>query len=197
MTSKRSTFHHGNLYAAALDRAAQLAADSGTGSISLRELARDLGVSAGALYRHFSGKDALLGALAERAVAALDSEMRRALASAPESDPVARLTALGMGYLAFARAHPDAFRIVFELKREAASESAQAGPFALLVQTVTALAPPGADEARCLRAAVSAWAFVHGMAALESQHAWRGEIASVAEGLILNFSKALAATYPP
>lgn len=60
----RPTYHHGNLRAAALERAAQLAADGGTGALSLRQLARDLGVSPAALYRHFADKDALLDGLA-------------------------------------------------------------------------------------------------------------------------------------
>ena len=196
MSDPRPTYHHGNLRAAALDRAAQLAADGGTGSLSLRALARALAVSPAALYRHFADKDSLLAALAERALAALDLALRTALGEAPAADPAARLVALGRGYLAFARAHPDAFRIVFELRRDAARDPAQAGPFALLLQVVAALAPARAGAARVQRAALSAWAFVHGLAALESQHAWRGNLATVADDLLRDYARALAANYP-
>lgn len=192
----RTTYHHGHLRAAALDRAAQLAADGGTGQLSLRALADALGVSPAALYRHFADKDALLAALAERALAALEAALRAALAQASATDPAARLVALGQGYLAFARAHPDAFRIVFELRRDAAGDPARAGPFALLLEVVAGLAPARAGAARVQRAALAAWAFVHGLAALESQHAWRGNLAAVAEELLRDYARALHATYP-
>lgn len=194
---ERPTYHHGNLRAAALERAAQLAADGGSGALSLRALARELGVSPAALYRHFAHKDALLDELALRARGALESALRQALEREPATDQAARLAALGRGYLAFARAHPDAFRIVFELRRDAAPDTAQAGPYALLVEVVGALAPAGAEQARVQRAALAAWAFVHGLAALESQHAWRGgTISAVADGLLRDYAAGLRGGYP-
>ncbi|MFN7780609.1 MAG: WHG domain-containing protein [Betaproteobacteria bacterium] len=204
VTAARRAYHHGNLRAAALDRAAQLAADGGTGNLSLRALARDLAVSPAALYRHFADKDALLAALAERALAALHAALHGALAAAPVADAPARLVALGRGYLAFARAHPDAFRIVFELRHGAPAqrsdghrgEQPAGGPFALLRDVVGALAPPRAPAARIERAALSAWAFVHGLAALERQRAWRGDLATVADDLLRDYARALAASYP-
>jgi AcrR family transcriptional regulator len=192
----RPTYHHGNLRAAALDRAAQLAANGGSGALSLRALARELGVSPAALYRHFAHKDALLDALAQRARAALEVALRQALEHEPSADPADRLAALGRGYLAFARAHPDAFRIVFELRRDAPPDPAQAGPYELLVEAVGALAPAGVEGPRVQRAALAAWAFVHGLAALESQHAWRGAIAGVAGGLLRDYAVGLRGCYP-
>jgi AcrR family transcriptional regulator len=199
----RRAYHHGNLRTAALDRAAQRAADGGTGNLSLRALARDLAVSPAALYRHFADKDALLAELAERAVAALATALHAALVATPVADAPARLVALGRGYLAFARAHPDAFRIVFELSHGAPVPSTNghrgerpAGPFALLHDVVEALAPPHASAERIQRAALSAWAFVHGLAALERQRAWRGDLATVADDLLRDYAHALAASYP-
>jgi AcrR family transcriptional regulator len=195
----RPTYHHGNLRAAALERAAQLAADGGTGALSLRQLARDLGVSPAALYRHFADKDALLDGLAQRALAALESAARDALARAggDQADAAERLAALGRGYLAFARAHPDAFRIVFELRPKAGRDSVEAAPYLLLLEAVTALAPPGADAARVRRAALAAWAFVHGLATLGAQQAWvAGEVAAAAEGLLRDYARGLRVGFP-
>lgn len=189
----RATYHHGNLRAAALDRAAQLAADGGTGQLSLRALAGALSVSPAALYRHFADKDALLAALAQRALAALDAALRAALARAPAADPAARLLALGRGYLDFAQAHPDAFRIVFELRHAPLAATAAGSPFALLGEVVAALAPPRADAERVQRAALGAWAFVHGLAALQLQNAWRGDLATVADALLSDYVRALHA----
>ncbi|MCA3253287.1 MAG: TetR/AcrR family transcriptional regulator [Pseudomonadota bacterium] len=195
----RPTYHHGNLRAAALERAAQLAADGGTGALSLRQLARDLGVSPAALYRHFADKDALLDGLAQRALAALESAARDALARAggDQADAAERLAALGRGYLAFARAHPDAFRIVFELRPKAGRDPVEAAPYLLLLEAVTALAPPGADAARVRRAALAAWAFVHGLATLGAQQAWvAGEVAAAAEGLLRDYARGLRVGFP-
>lgn len=195
VANDRVTYHHGNLRAEALARAAQLAADGGTGAVSLRALARSLGVSPAALYHHFADKDALLTALAEHALAALDAALRHALAAAHDADATHRLVALGSGYMDFARAHPDAFRIVFDLRHGAAARSA-GGPFELLQETVAALAPAGAATDRVQRAALAAWAFVHGLVALELQQAWRGNLATVAEALLRDFARALQVTYP-
>lgn len=195
----RPTYHHGNLRAAALERAAQLAADGGTGALSLRQLARDLGVSPAALYRHFADKDALLDGLAQRALAALESAARDALARAggDQADRAERLAALGRGYLAFARAHPDAFRIVFELRPNAGRDPVEAAPYLLLLEAVAALAPPGADAARVRRAALAAWAFVHGLATLGAQQAWvAGEVAAAAEGLLRDYARGLRVGFP-
>ena len=199
ISSSRSHYHHGNLRAAALERAAQLAADGGSGALSLRGLARDLGVSPAALYRHFTDKGELLDALAQRALLALEAALREALAREAVAGGGAeeRLAALGRGYLAFARAHPDAFRIVFELRRDAAQAPARAAPYALLLEAVTALAPPAADAPRVERAALAAWAFVHGLATLESQHNPVGDrIRAAADGLLLDYARSLRLGYP-
>jgi len=92
--AERPTYHHGNLRAAVLERAAQLAANGGSGALSLRALARELGVSPAALYRHFAHKDALLDELAGRALAALEVALREALDREASADPAARLAAL-------------------------------------------------------------------------------------------------------
>ena len=55
-------YHHGDLRAALIARAAEVVVADGVGALSLRELARDLGVSHGAPSRHFPDKQALLDA---------------------------------------------------------------------------------------------------------------------------------------
>lgn len=62
MHSRR--YHHGDLRAALLTRAEETLRDKGPAELSLRELARDLGVSHAAPSRHFKDKQALLDGLA-------------------------------------------------------------------------------------------------------------------------------------
>jgi len=59
-------FHHGNLRSALLDHAEQTLRNHGIEALSLRELARQAGVSHGAPRNHFVDRQALLDALAER-----------------------------------------------------------------------------------------------------------------------------------
>jgi AcrR family transcriptional regulator len=104
-------YHHGNLREALLERAAAVIAEEGVGAVSLRGLARDLGVSHGAPRRHFADRRALLMALAadgfKRSVAEL-----KAGADAAGTDPVARYRALGRSYVRFALEHPSYFRAI-------------------------------------------------------------------------------------
>jgi AcrR family transcriptional regulator len=94
-------YHHGNLRAALLDQAERTVRERGVQDLSLRELARDVGVSHGAPRRHFPDRQALLDALAEAGFARLGSELRGAADSAGE-DFEARLQATAAAYVRFA-----------------------------------------------------------------------------------------------
>ena len=75
--------------------------ERGVQDLSLRELAREIGVSHGAPRRHFADRQALLEALAESGFERLGSELRRALDAAGE-DFRARLHAAANAYIHFA-----------------------------------------------------------------------------------------------
>jgi len=102
-------YHHGNLRRALLERAAEVIADEGVEAVSLRGLARDLGVSHTAPSRHFADRRTLLAELAKdgfrRSVEAMDAG-----AEAAGSDPIARYRALGRSYVRFACENPSYFR---------------------------------------------------------------------------------------
>ncbi len=118
---RSAPYHHGALRDALLTRAAEVIEQSGIEALTLRGLARDLGVSHGAPNRHFRNKDELLAELAALAY----EQMREATLGAAEAtgddDPWVRLNAMGRGYLKWAltnRAlfaaafHPDVSRFV-------------------------------------------------------------------------------------
>ncbi|MEM9176251.1 MAG: TetR/AcrR family transcriptional regulator, partial [Myxococcota bacterium] len=102
-------YHHGNLKQALLERAAAVIAEKGLEGLSLRGLARDLGVSHAAPRRHFSDRDALIAALAQEGYRRVVATMK-AGAEAAGADPVARYRALGRSYVRFAREDPVFFR---------------------------------------------------------------------------------------
>jgi AcrR family transcriptional regulator len=94
-------FHRGTLRSALLDQAEEVLRTRGVDSLSLRELARDAGVSHGAPRTHFIDRKALLDALAERGFLALTARMRDAAASRPDRYDEA-LRASARAYVDFA-----------------------------------------------------------------------------------------------
>ena len=106
-------YHHGNLADAILQRAAQTIAEEGLEALSLRGIARDLGVSHAAPNRHFKNKSALLTALAADAWGKLQQAVLGA-ADAVESDSAhRRLNAMGRGYLHWALNNKAMFRAIY------------------------------------------------------------------------------------
>jgi AcrR family transcriptional regulator len=94
-------YHHGNLRTALLKQAERTVRDRGAQELSLRELAREVGVSHAAPRRHFPDRQALLDALAEAGFERLGSELRAAVAEAGD-DFEARLRATATAYVRFA-----------------------------------------------------------------------------------------------
>ncbi|MEU6068934.1 MULTISPECIES: TetR/AcrR family transcriptional regulator [Streptomyces] len=109
-------YHHGDLRAALLEAAERTLRDRGAGALSLRELAREIGVSHAAPGRHFKDKQALLDALAlagyERLAQALESADDPALALEP------RLCALAKAYVGFAAENAALLELMFTRKHD-------------------------------------------------------------------------------
>jgi AcrR family transcriptional regulator len=82
----------------------------GVEALSLREVARRLGVSHQAPYKHFASRDHLLAEVVRRAFEAFARHLdaRPAGATADED-----LGAMGRAYLAYAHAHPLQYRLMF------------------------------------------------------------------------------------
>lgn len=105
----RPAYHHGDLRNALLDAAASAAQDQGAESLSLRDVARRVGVSHTAAYNHFADKDDLLRGLAVRAFGVLADDLRRSVGSTLDS-----LVDVGVAYLRFATEHAAVFRFMFQ-----------------------------------------------------------------------------------
>ena len=85
-------------------------ATEGVEKLSLREVARRLGVSHQAPYKHFASRDHILAEIVARAFA----DFARYLdAHPPTDDPDADLGKMGHSYLAYARNHPLEYRLMF------------------------------------------------------------------------------------
>jgi len=107
----RRPYHHGHLRQALIDTALALATECGHEEFSLREVARRIGVSSGAPFRHFADRSQLMAAIAEQATVQLRIRAERDQHTATDH-PMARLKVLGRSFLGWALSHPAQFRIV-------------------------------------------------------------------------------------
>jgi AcrR family transcriptional regulator len=169
-----SPYHHGNLRAALLDEAERRLGD---GELSLRELARAVGVSHGAPRRHFPDKQALLDALAEEGFDRLGHTLDGAVA---DGDFTARLAALARAYVRFATEHGALLDLMFAGKHrsEAAADRAFAAPLALIAEAQAAGEVVAGDPERVAKAAFAA---VHGLAALANAGVFEADDGLVTE----------------
>lgn len=102
-------YHHGNLREALLTRAIETLSDKGVEHLSLRALARDLGVSHAAPLRHFPTKADLLNAIAVEGVESLLTATAKAQAEAPGPG---RLRAMALAYVDWAITHTALHKIL-------------------------------------------------------------------------------------
>ncbi|GAA1300294.1 TetR/AcrR family transcriptional regulator [Saccharothrix xinjiangensis] len=81
------------------------------GAITLRSVARRVGIAAPSIYRHFPDQPAIMLAVVQNAFADLDVELRAAVDAT--AGPRQRLFAVCGAYLGFAQAHPGRYRTMF------------------------------------------------------------------------------------
>ncbi|WP_227982570.1 TetR/AcrR family transcriptional regulator [Nocardia spumae] len=89
-----------------------LLVEQGPEAVTLRAIARDLGITAPALYRYYASRDDLVGALRSDICADLARELAGQVAALPE-DGVVQLFAICRGFRQWALAHAHEFTLVF------------------------------------------------------------------------------------
>jgi AcrR family transcriptional regulator len=165
---EKRKYHHGDLRAALIQEGLRLLEERHGDDVGLREVARAAGVSATAVYRHFPDKAALLRALSAEGLARLAAAQREAHARAGGGR--AGFLATGRAYIRFALASPALFRLVFSNPPErnylAGADDSVPEAFRLLRENAASVVPLGADAESLERAALEAWARVHGLAML-------------------------------
>lgn len=168
---EKASYHHGDLRAALIAEGLRMLEEQEGADLSLRAMARAVGVSATAVYRHFPDKEALRGALAGAAYDRMGEAQR--VAAAPFDNVLDQFQAMGRTYVRFALDHPALFRLMssmpphddlFDLD---AAEDDEAGK--LLRAYAFKLAGEGASIESVRTIAMRAWALVHGLAVLMIQ----------------------------
>jgi AcrR family transcriptional regulator len=156
----RSAYHHGHLRAVILTEAARLVAERGADQVSLRELARDAGVSHAAPAHHFSDRRGLFTALATQGFELLAAALVDARGDFADA---------AQAYVRFALGHPGHYQVMFNKSlldvSDGALGAAEAAAGAELSRGVATLRDPHA-VADPAAAQLAAWSLVHGFSTL-------------------------------
>lgn len=91
---------------------AQIARE-GAPALSLRAIARDLGIAAPSIYNHFADRDALVTALILEAYASLGAQQQSANNAVTADDLRGRLISIGKAYHEWALAYPQRYHLIF------------------------------------------------------------------------------------
>ena len=193
MATSKKPYHHGDLSRQLIAVGEAVLAERGLAGLSLREVARRLGVSHNAPFKHFASREALLAAMAEAGFEELGQRLAAADAGPPEKYVVAR----GLAYVGFALERPTLFRLMFsgEIDMDRFPELAQRAEWSL--GAVGGRIADAFGSEAIADATLSAWAFVHGLSHLlldgqippemragrSDQELARGVVAAMAHGL--------------
>src|SRR5215207_10245624 len=85
----------------------------GAPALSLRAIARELNITAPAIYNYFPDRDALVTALIIDAFTSFGDWQLEARDSVPEEDLPGRLNAIGLAYRNWAHAYPQRYQLIF------------------------------------------------------------------------------------
>ncbi|NRP75303.1 Nucleoid occlusion factor SlmA [Ensifer psoraleae] len=155
-------YHHGDLRTALIKAGLALLEREGPGGVSLRAVARQVGVSQAAPYAHFHSKRELMSAIATVGFSRL-----RDLIAPLASDPARSLSDLGLAYLDFARANPGLYRLMFgsdehiDMRNEHLSTASRQALELLAMKAGRNGSDPIRDPGP-----IAAWSLVHGLVML-------------------------------
>ncbi|MCW8855577.1 MAG: TetR/AcrR family transcriptional regulator [Gammaproteobacteria bacterium] len=110
--ARTKTYHHGDLHNSLILKGLEMLNDRGLSAISLREIARNIGVGHNAPYRHFKNKQQLLEAIASMGFRRLKAyNLRLELEYA--NDPETQLFESAMHLINMANDEPNLFNLMF------------------------------------------------------------------------------------
>jgi len=172
----REGYHHGNLRQALIDAALELIAERGPSGFSFAEVARAVGVSPAAPYRHFRDRAALLAEIARHGFELFEAELTVAW-DGGRPEPVRAMIRCGRRYLDFVHRNRALYAAMFESGLPADTDAdllrASERAFAVLVRGAEAICAIIRPDRRppATMVALHAWSMAHGIASLFLAHA--------------------------
>ncbi len=189
---------------------AALAIIDRTGSddaVTLRAVAREVGIAAPSIYAHFADRDAIVLAAVSRTFSELYEAIVAGIAGSSD-DPVERLVGGCTGYVEFGMEHPARYSVLFPCERLGAEHVPDVGPggnpvpegygadsFGLLIDSIADCSAAGRSSSTApLIDATAVWVAMHGTVTIWSalpDFPWPERSAFIA-----NFVRALAHITP-
>lgn len=154
-----------------LRAAARMLTESGReGDLSLRAVAREVGIAAPSVYLHFRNRAELVATLTQRAFGRLATELRAAREAASAEGPRGALRAMARHYCSYALDNPRVYRLMFGIERiQVPREEADPSPLREVRQVwLDAVAPlrRGGEGPSDEQLAVLLWASLHGIVSM-------------------------------
>jgi AcrR family transcriptional regulator len=161
MTARRRSapYHHGDLRRALIAGAVAAIEEGGPSAMSLRYVAREVGVTHAAATHHFGDKAGLLTAVAVEGYRLLAEELKEALQTR------ASFLEVGVAYVRFAVRHRAHFEVMFRPELYHPDDAELGAARAVTAAILYGAEREGASDEQ-VTAGVAAWALVHGMATL-------------------------------
>jgi AcrR family transcriptional regulator len=158
----------GALREACLCEAMRIIADVGIEDLSLRQVARRLGVSHQAPYRHFPSRDHLLAQVVDRCFRTFAAHLAQA---GETDDPMADLERMGRLYLEFSRERPLEYRLMFGAKLPNPHDHPEmlergSGAFDQLRRCLCRIIGLPEDSPQVDLEAMLVWSTIHGLASI-------------------------------
>jgi len=119
MTS--TSYHHGDLKNALIKAGTEILASEGLGGLTLRQVAKQAGVSHAAPYAHFKDKQALIAAISTEGFKQLHSQIE-SVKKTYGAEPGTLLIETAWAYVQFALNEPDRFKLMFSSALEKEKE---------------------------------------------------------------------------
>ena len=139
-------------------------------AVSIRAVAKAVGVTAPSIYRHFVDKTHLVFEVCERQFERFDVILQEAVAGI--DDPVAAMRARGRAYVRFGIEHPEHYRIMFMGRASTTPEQwddvRRTASFTHLMEGIQAVRDAGRSrtDQDVFTIALHVWANIHGLTSL-------------------------------
>ncbi|MCL1787265.1 MAG: TetR/AcrR family transcriptional regulator [Defluviitaleaceae bacterium] len=160
-----TTYHHGDLRTAMIEKGIALINETGAGTLSLRKLAAACGVSHAAPYSHFANKEDLLSAITDHITQQFATILKDSVKETGETPE--GLFRLGCAYVMFFLRNPAYFRFIFSRSDIAVGDGHPYEPYDFYRRFMVKLFENiGYPKEYWQKIAIAQWAMIHGLAAI-------------------------------
>lgn len=168
----KQAYHHGNVKEALVQAARKLLQDEPVQNLTLRRLAKEVGVTPTAVYNHFSDKDALIAAIKHEGFENFNEYLKQNCAAT--DDPENILLQLGIGYYRFSKEFPSQFDVLFNYAippesntEELIEQACESQDFLKdVIQAIFVKQDKEFNEDTLTKACLMAWTQIHGLVTL-------------------------------